>query len=100
MDKPKDNNIDIDLPQDIANGVYSNLQVITHSNTEFILDFVQVMPGVPKAQVRSRVILAPEHAKRLLNALTENINKYEDQNGLIDDKAQIPTYQLGPMGQA
>ena len=76
----------IDLPQEVAQGEYANLAIITHSSSDFVLDFARILPGVPKAQVRSRVILAPEHAKRLLQALQENIVRYEQEFG----KIQIP----------
>lgn len=79
----------IDLPQDKAQGEYANLAIIAHSSSDFILDFARVLPGVPKAQVRSRVILAPEHAKRLLLALQENVVRYEREFG----KIQIPSSQ-------
>lgn len=100
MEKNKEQKMDIELPTEIAPGVYSNLQLITHSSTEFIVDFIQVMPGVPKAQVRSRAILSPQHAKRLLFALKENIEKYEQQHGLITEQEQTLPYQMNPMGQA
>lgn len=77
------NQLQIELKEDVAQGVYANLAIITHSSSEFILDFIRVMPGVPKANVQSRVILAPEHAKRLLRALEENIAKYEHNFGSI-----------------
>lgn len=84
MDNPNDNNqLNIELTEDIAQGVYSNLAVISHSSSEFILDFIRLMPGVPKAKVQSRIILTPEHAKRLLSALQENVAKYEMQFGPI-----------------
>ena len=76
----------IDLPQEVAQGEYANFAIITHSSSDFVLDFARILPGVPKAQVRSRVILAPEHAKRLLQALQENIVRYEQECG----KIQIP----------
>src|SRR5574344_423514 len=84
-----DNNNDggqfqIELSPDVAQGNYSNLAIITHSSSEFVLDFVRVLPGVPKASVKSRVILAPEHAKRLLYALQENLAKYESSFGQIN----------------
>jgi hypothetical protein len=82
-EKPKPNQINIELNEEVAQGVYSNLAIITHSSAEFILDFVRIMPGVPKAQVKSRIILTPEHAKRLLNALNDNISKYESVHGVI-----------------
>ena len=75
--------ISIDLPADVADGVYSNLAIISHSNSEFIVDFARMMPGTPKAKVMSRVILTPEHAKKLLGALQDNIQKYEQNNGPI-----------------
>ena len=101
MEKNNEQKIDIELPLEVSAGVYSNLQLITHSQTEFILDFIQIMPGVPKAQVRSRVILAPQHAKRLLYALKDNIAKYEQQNGTITEQKQSPMpYQINSMGQA
>jgi hypothetical protein len=77
------NQINIELEEKIAQGVYSNLAIISHSNSEFIIDFVRVMPGIPKAKVKSRIILTPEHAKRLMMALKENIAKYESLNGII-----------------
>jgi len=77
--------ISIELNEEIAQGIYSNLAVITHSASEFVIDFVRIMPGVPKAQVKSRIILTPEHAKRLLNALVDNIGKYEVAHGPIKE---------------
>jgi hypothetical protein len=78
MEKLDDHHqLQIDLREDVAQGTYANLAIITHSSSEFILDFIRVMPGLPKANVQSRVILAPEHAKRLLYALEDNIGKYE-----------------------
>ena len=74
------NQLQIELKEDIAQGIYANLAVITHSSSEFIVDFVRVMPGMPKAGVKSRIVLAPEHAKRLLRALEENIGKYVPDN--------------------
>ncbi|MBN1184697.1 MAG: DUF3467 domain-containing protein [Bacteroidales bacterium] len=83
MEEPKKNQINIELKEDIAQGVYSNLAIITHSSSEFILDFVRIMPGIPKADVKSRIILTPEHAKRLLEALNDNVSKYESVHGPI-----------------
>ncbi len=71
------NQINIELKEDIAQGIYSNLAIISHSSSEFVLDFVRIMPGINKAEVKSRIILTPEHAKRLLMALTDNVSKYE-----------------------
>ena len=86
------NHLQIELKEDIAQGIYANLAVITHSSSEFIVDFVRVMPGMPKAGVKSRIVLAPEHAKRLLRALEENIGKYERTFGTIRllDEQPIP----------
>lgn len=83
--------IDINISEEVAQGVYSNLVVITHSNAEFILDFVAMMPGVPKANVRSRVVMTPQNAKRFLGALNENIKKFEEKNGVIKEIAmEVP----------
>lgn len=78
-----DSQLQIELKEEIAQGTYANLAIITHSSSEFILDFVRVLPGLPKAGVQSRVILAPEHAKRLLRALEENVAKYERVFGQV-----------------
>lgn len=86
MSDPKNQNqISIELNEEVAQGVYSNLAIITHSASEFVIDFVRIMPGTPKAQVKSRIILTPEHAKRLLGALEDNISKYEAAHGVIKD---------------
>ena len=77
--------MNIELTEDIAGGMYSNLAIITHSNSEFILDFIQVMPGVPKAKVKSRIILTPQHANRLMKALKENIGRFESAHGPVND---------------
>lgn len=77
------NQLQIELKEDIAQGIYVNLAVIAHSSSEFVLDFIRVMPGMPKASVKSRIVLAPEHAKKLLRALEENIGKYESTFGTI-----------------
>jgi hypothetical protein len=77
------NQLNIELSEEVAQGIYSNLAVISHSSSEFILDFIRLMPGVPKAKVQSRIILTPEHTKRLLLALQENVAKYEKQFGSI-----------------
>ncbi len=85
-DYNQDNQIKIELDEEVALGTYANLAVITHSSSEFILDFIRIMPGTPKAKVQSRIVLAPEHAKRLMMALKDNINKYENVLG----KIQLP----------
>jgi len=77
--------INIEISDEVGEGIYSNLAIITHSPAEFIVDFVKMMPGVPKAKVKSRIILTPQHAKRLFKALKENINKYESAHGEIRD---------------
>jgi hypothetical protein len=82
-DNKNKNQLNIELSEEVAQGTYSNLAVITHSSSEFVLDFVRIMPGIPKANVKSRVILTPEHAKRLLMALEDNVKKYENQHGPI-----------------
>ncbi len=78
-----DNKLNVELTEEIADGIYSNLAIISHSNSEFVLDFIKVMPGMPKAKVKSRILMTPEHAKRLLLALQENIMKFEANNGKI-----------------
>ncbi len=84
-DKENKNNINISLSEEVAEGIYSNLAIITHSNAEFIVDFVNLMPGLPKGNVKSRIILTPLHAKRLLKALSENIQKFEATHGQIKE---------------
>ncbi|HLP64523.1 DUF3467 domain-containing protein [Flavobacterium sp.] len=93
--------INIELDEKTAEGIYSNLAIINHSQSEFVLDFVTIMPGVPKAKVKSRIILTPQHAKRLLGALKENIHRFEATHGEIKegDYPQIPL-NFGPTGQA
>ncbi len=80
-----DSKLNIELNEKIAEGEYSNLVMIGHSREEFILDFIRVMPGVPAARVKSRIIVTPRHAKRFLRALAENIDRFEDTNGPISD---------------
>lgn len=101
----KKNQIQIELKEEVAQGTYSNLAIITHSSSEFVLDFIRVMPGVPKAEVKSRVILTPEHAKRLLKALEDNVEKYEKVHGPVKNiephsGPTIPMNFGGPTGQA
>lgn len=97
-----ENHLNIELGEEIADGVYANLAIITHSSAEFVLDFIRVMPGVPKAKVKSRIILTPEHAKRLMHALQDNIEKYESVNGRIktQEEASFPLGFGGPTAQA
>jgi len=96
------NQINIEISEEVAEGQYANLAIITHSHAEFVVDFVNVMPGTPKSRVKSRIILTPQHAKRLLNALADNINKFEDLHGVIKDfeEVQIPFQFGGPQAQA
>jgi hypothetical protein len=103
QEQPQDpNQLQVELSEDIAEGVFCNLAMIAHSNGEFVLDFIRVMPGLPKAKVKSRVVVTPEHALRLLNALQDNISRYEDAFGPIkrDDLTQIPFNFGGQIGQA
>ena len=91
------NKINIELPEEIAEGIYSNLAIITHSHAEFIIDFVKMMPGTPKAKVKSRMILTPEHAKRLTKALNDNIRKFEAMHGIIKESKDggLPPFTMG-----
>jgi translation initiation factor 2B subunit (eIF-2B alpha/beta/delta family) len=98
----QENQLQIELSEEMAEGIYSNLAIITHSNSEFVLDFVNMMPNTPKARVKSRIILTPQHAKRLLKALADNVKKFEAANGMIKDSepAQLPMMFNGPVAQA
>jgi hypothetical protein len=99
----KQGELNIELPEDVAEGTYSNLAIITHSHSEFVLDFIRMMPGVPKAKVKSRIVLTPQHAKRLMKALNDNINKFESINGEIkdiEDGIGLPMNFGGPNAQA
>ncbi len=100
---PPQNQINIELSEDVAEGVYANLAMIAHSNSEFVIDFIRLMPGVPKAKVKSRVVITPEHAKRLLAALSENISKYEAVHGPIKQTDGAPKFPMnfgGAVGEA
>lgn len=90
-DSKVQNQINIELPEDIAEGIYSNLAIISHSHSEFVVDFIRMMPNVPKAKVKARVILTPQHAKRLLRALADNVKKFESQFGVITEN-DLPVY--------
>lgn len=94
--------LNIELSEDMADGQYANLAVITHSFAEFVIDFVNVMPNVPKAKVKSRIVMTPQHAKRLMRALVDNIKRYEAAQGVIKDMEQInlPFNFGGPAAQA
>lgn len=101
--KQQPNQLNIELSAETARGVYSNLAVISHSHSEFVLDFIQVLSGTPKAEVRSRVIMTPANAKRLLMALTDNLEKFERVNGEIriqEQEVQLPPNFGGPTGIA
>lgn len=97
-----DQQINVELPEEIAEGIYSNLAMIAHSNSEFVIDFIRLMPGVPKAKVKSRIIVTPDHAKRLLAALKENIEKYESAFGKISHGGGAPSFPIsfGKPGEA
>jgi uncharacterized protein (DUF1778 family) len=103
MEEQKKGQLNIELSEEIAEGIYSNLAIISHSNSEFVVDFVRMLPNLPKAKVKSRIILSPEHAKRLMRALQENIAKYESQFGKIKetDSPPIPTMNFNvPIAEA
>lgn len=93
----QENQLSIELSAEVAEGIYSNLAIISHSTSEFVLDFIRIMPGTPKANVKSRIILTPEHAKRLMFALQDNIAKFEAQHGnvSIPDNPFIPPVPMG-----
>lgn len=105
-EKKNQNQLNIELSEEVAQGTYSNLAIITHSPSEFVVDFVRIMPGVPKAPVKSRIVLTPEHAKRLMLALKDNIARYESMHGPIKNTEGngqgpvMPPINFGPAGQA
>ncbi len=101
-DQPQPNQLNIEIAEEVAEGTYANLAIITHSHAEFVIDFVNVMPGTPKSKVKSRIILTPQHTKRLMKALIDNINKFEAVNGPIKDleESQLPMNFGGPVAQA
>lgn len=102
-ERQQPNQLSIELSEEVAEGTYSNLAIITHSNAEFVIDFIKVMPGVPKARVKSRILLTPEHAKRFLRALQDNVHKYEAEHGTIrhtEQSAPFPMNFGGPAAQA
>jgi hypothetical protein len=102
MQDQQQNQINIEISEEVAEGSYANLAIITHSHAEFVIDFVNVMPGTPKSKVKSRIIFTPQHAKRFMKALIENVNRYEAANGAIKDleEIQIPLTFGGPAAQA
>jgi hypothetical protein len=106
MDAPEENlnQLNIEINEETAEGIYSNLAIISHSNAEFILDFIRVVPGVPKARVKARVIMTPQHMKRLYLAMQDNIQKFETQFGKIElhdmDMGMPQMNFSGPTGMA
>ena len=102
QETPQDGQMNIEIKEEVADGIYSNLAIVNHSPSEFVVDFVQMMPGMPKGRVRSRIILSPQHMKRLVRALQENIQRYEEAYGTLDE-GPPPTMAMpfgGPTGQA
>lgn len=102
---PEENQLNIELPEDIAEGAYVNLALIAHSQSEFIMDFIRVLPGIPKGKVKSRVVMTPDHALRLLNALQDNIAKFEESFGPISKENDLSGFDFpmnynGPIGEA
>ena len=103
MAEDNKNQINIELSEDVAEGIYANLAMIAHSNSEFVIDFIRLMPGVPKAKVKSRIVITPEHAKRLLKALSDNIQKFEETFGAIKQSEEAPKFPInfgGTIGEA
>lgn len=96
------NQLNIEITEEVAEGAYANLAIITHSHAEFVIDFVNVMPGTPKSKVKSRIIFTPQHAKRFMKALSENIQRFETANGKIKDLEEValPINFGGPTAQA
>jgi hypothetical protein len=96
------NQLNIEISEEISEGEYANLAIITHSHAEFVIDFVNVMPGTPKSKVKSRIILTPQHAKRFMKALIENVRRFEAVNGNIKDVEEVsfPINFGGPAAQA
>jgi hypothetical protein len=104
MEENQQPQLNIELNEETAQGTYSNLAIITHSPAEFVVDFIRIMPNTPKARVQSRIILTPQHAKRLLLALQDNVSKFEAQHGKIKEaigaEQMMPMHFGGPQGQA
>ena len=100
---PDPNAINIELSEAMAEGEYANLAMIAHSNSEFVIDFIRMMPGLPKAKVKARIVVTPEHAKRLLSALSDNIERFEHSFGTIKQQPESPSFPMnfgGTMGEA
>ncbi|WP_310990940.1 DUF3467 domain-containing protein [Aequorivita marina] len=101
QDPNKKGQINIELDESVGQGTYSNLAIINHSVSEFVVDFVTIMPGIPKSKVKSRIILTPQHAKRFLKALNDNVKRFEKAHGEIKDYEQPPLpLNFGPTGEA
>jgi hypothetical protein len=94
--------LNIEISEEMSEGQYANLAIITHSHAEFVIDFVNVMPGTPKSKVKSRIILTPFHAKRFMKAMIDNVKKFEAVNGSIQDleTVEMPFTFGGPTAQA
>jgi hypothetical protein len=101
-EQPPPNQLNIEISEEMAEGEYANLAIITHSHAEFVIDFVSIMPGTPKSKVKSRIIFTPQHAKRFMKAMIENIQRFESSNGVIKDleEVQLPMNFGGPAAQA
>jgi hypothetical protein len=102
IQKEQPNQINIEISEEMSEGAYANLAIITHSHAEFVIDFVNVMPGTPKSKVKSRIIMTPFHAKRLMKAMVDNVQKFENANGVIQDieTVELPFNFGGPAAQA
>jgi hypothetical protein len=102
MSQQNKKQINIELSDEMAEGTYANLAIITHSHSEFIVDFIKMMPGAPKAKVKSRIILTPQHAKRLYKALQDNIAKFERLHGeiIVPEQENLPLNFGGPKAEA
>lgn len=102
MSDQNQHQLNIEISEEIAEGQYANLAIITHSHAEFVIDFVNVMPGTPKSKVKSRIVMTPQHAKRFMKALIENVGRFEDSHGNIQDleQVEIPMNFGGPTAQA
>jgi len=100
--QPQEQQLNIELTEEMADGEYANLAIITHSFAEFVIDFVNVMPNTPKAKVKSRIVMTPQHAKRLMRAMVDNVKRFEAQHGAIKDQETLalPFNFNGPAGQA
>jgi hypothetical protein len=101
QDAAPQHQLNIELSEEVAEGNYVNLAIITHSQSEFVMDFVNIMPSTTKSRVKSRLIMTPQHAKRFLNALAENLQNFEHNNGAIKDLGQVDVpLNFGPIAQA